>query len=447
MSATPTTLNLQQQELRLKGDLDLDDDTNSTNTNSTVSINSTASKRKSATDDEMPIFRMSEHSKITAKLTLPHLKRLCIAYGLKKTGTKPVLVERARTHCSKQCAATILQRVSRGYRSRMYVRHFIKNSTYARSTVAVNETDVYTMDDFTEVPHYQVFRFNDESDKMLYQFNMASFFKLLKIAIGPKDWTNVVSLRTIRICSNWRVESDTMPNLLNPYNRAPISNDVIRTFFTKMAYSRMMRYPVCVEFKEEELTPVQLVEGRILELFQDINALGNYADSNWLSALTHPQHIRFIQELYDIWSYRAELPMQAKCQICPPMGCLFANLNSVYQNPNSAAIMSEIRTAPFNVVREINLCVIDRLIRFGFTEDDRKLGAFYVLSALTLVSPGARNALPWLYQSVVTVTAPPVYYYAYTDPISPPVIYNLQNAINENNIINLINLNNINNLI
>ena len=75
MSATPTTLNLQQQELRLKGDLDLDDDTNTTNTNSTVSINSTASKRKSATDDEMPIFRMSEHSKITAKLTLPHLKR------------------------------------------------------------------------------------------------------------------------------------------------------------------------------------------------------------------------------------------------------------------------------------------------------------------------------------------------------------------------------------
>jgi hypothetical protein len=126
---------------------------------------------------------------------------------------------------------------------------------------------------------------------------------------------------------------------------------------------------------------------------------------------------------------------------------MFANLNSVYPNPNSAAIMSEIRTAPFNVVREINLCVIDRLIRFGLTEDDRKLGAFYVLSALTLVSPGARNALPWLYQSVVTVTAPPVYYYVYADPVSPPVIYNLQNAINEPNPINNINIiNNLNNL-
>jgi hypothetical protein len=187
----------------------------------------------------------------------------------------------------------------------------------------------------------------------------------------------------------------------------------------------MMRHPVCVEFKEEALSPMQLVEGRILELFQDINALGNYADSSWLSALMHPQHIRFVQELYDIWTYRAELSMQTKCQICPPLGCLFAN-------PNSTEVMNEIRIAPFNIVREINLCAIDRLIHSGITEDDRKLGAFYVLSALTLVSPGARDAMPWLYQSVVV--SPPVqqqqqyynnynnyYYYAYADPVSPPV--------------------------
>ena len=254
---------------------------------------------------------------------------------------------------------------------------------------------------------------------------MASFFKLLKTAIPIKDWTTTVTFRTIRACSGLDSHLDTLPNLLNPYNRAPISNVVVRTFFTKMAYSRMMRHPVCVEFKEEALTPMQLVEGRILELFQDINALGNYADSSWLSALMHPQHIRFVQELYDIWTYRAELSMQTKCQICPPLGCLFAN-------PNSTEVMNEIRIAPFNIVREINLCAIDRLIHSGITEDDRKLGAFYVLSALTLVSPGARDAMPWLYQSVVV--SPPVqqqqqyynnynnyYYYAYADPVSPPV--------------------------
>jgi hypothetical protein len=120
--------------------------------------------------------------------------------------------------------------------------------------------------------------------------------------------------------------------------------------------------------------------------------------------------------------------------------------------------MNEIRTAPFNVVREINLCVIERLIRSGVTEDDRKLGAIYVLSALTLVSSGARNAMPWLYQSVVVVAPPsPVspaspaspasqasqayqspenyhniynYYYAYADPGSPPTAAGVNYSIN-----------------
>lgn len=386
-----------------------------------MNTNTKQEKRLNTEFDLNVIFKIKEHSKITAKLTLPHLRRLCVAYGLKKTGTKPVLIERSRAHCLKQCAVSTLQRVARGYRSRMYVRQFMNNSTYRPSTAAVNETDVYTMDDFTDVPHYQLFRFLDNADGMIYEFNMASFFKLLKTAISIKDWTNTVTFRTIRACSN----SETPPNVLNPYNRSPISNVVVRSFFTKMAYSRMMRHPVCVEFKEEALSPMQLVEGRILELFQDINALGNYADSSWLSALMHPQHIRFVQELYDIWTYRAELSMQTKCQICPPLGCLFAN-------PNSTEVMNEIRIAPFNIVREINLCAIDRLIHSGITEDDRKLGAFYVLSALTLVSPGARDAMPWLYQSVVV--SPPVqqqqqyynnynnyYYYAYADPVSPPV--------------------------
>ena len=412
-----------------------------------MNTNTKQEKRLNTEFDLNVIFKIKEHSKITAKLTLPHLRRLCVAYGLKKTGTKPVLIERSRAHCLKQCAVSTLQRVARGYRSRMYVRQFMNNSTYRRSTAAVNETDVYTMDDFTDVPHYQLFRFLDNADGMIYEFNMASFFKLLKTAVSIKDWTNTVTFRTIRACSN----SETPPNVLNPYNRSPISNVVVRSFFTKMAYSRMMRHPVCVEFKEEALTPMQLVEGRILELFQDINALGNYADSSWLSALMHPQHIRFVQELYDIWTYRAELSMQTKCQICPPLGCLFAN-------PNSTEVMNEIRIAPFNIVREINLCAIDRLIHSGITEDDRKLGAFYVLSALTLVSPGARDAMPWLYQSVVV--SPPVqqqqqyynnynnyYYYAYADPVSPPVaaagaavvdaIYNIIN----NNILNNSNQN------
>jgi hypothetical protein len=151
---------------------------------------------------------------------------------------------------------------------------------------------------------------------------------------------------------------------------------------------------VYTEFKEDALTPQQALDARILDVFQDINKLGNYADSEWFSALKHPQYIWFIQELYDIWAYRAELSIQVKMQICPPYGQMFPSVT------NGILMIHEMRTAPFQRVREVCISTCERLVRSGVTHDDRYLGASYVLSALTLVSPKAREALPWLYQSV-----------------------------------------------
>jgi len=83
-------------------------------------------------------------------------------------------------------------------------------------------------------------------------------------------------------------------------------------------------------------------------------------------------------------------------------------------------MIHEMRTASFQRVRDVCISTCERLVRSGLTQDDRYLGASYVLSALTLVSPRARTALPWLYQSVaagsptmaagvgvVYITAPP----------------------------------------
>jgi hypothetical protein len=165
-------------------------------------------------------------------------------------------------------------------------------------------------------------------------------------------------------------------------------------FFNKLHFCRIMRLPVYTHFKSDELTPQQATDARILEVFQDINKLGNYADSDWFSRLSHPQYIWFIQELYDIWAYRAELSAQVKMQICPPYGQIFPSVT------NSILLMHEMRTAPFERVREVCISTCERLVRSGVTEDDRYLGASYVLSALTLVSPRAREALPWLYHSV-----------------------------------------------
>jgi hypothetical protein len=207
-----------------------------------------------------------------------------------------------------------------------------------------------------------------------------------------------------------------------------------------------MRLPVYTHFKSDELTPQQATDARILEVFQDINKLGNYADSDWFSRLSHPQYIWFIQELYDIWAYRAELSAQVKMQICPPYGQIFPSVT------NSILLMHEMRSAPFERVREVCISTCERLVRSGLTEDDRYLGASYVLSALTLVSPRAREALPWLYHSVAAGSstiggagagAGAGGIYTYNTYILPVPGMNNHETENNNNANILMNINNI----
>ena len=47
---------------------------------------------------------------------------------------------------------------------------------------------------------------------------------------------------------------------------------------------------------------------------------------------------------------------------------------------------------------------MENLLSKGINKDSKALGAFYILAALTLVSPSAAMALPWLYQSVAQNT-------------------------------------------
>jgi hypothetical protein len=44
---------------------------------------------------------------------------------------------------------------------------------------------------------------------------------------------------------------------------------------------------------------------------------------------------------------------------------------------------------------------MENMIYTGITADFKTLGAFQVLTALTIVSPQARISMPWLYESIV----------------------------------------------
>ena len=129
---------------------------------------------------------------------------------------------------------------------------------------------------------------------------------------------------------------------------------------------------------------------RTISLFQNIDSLGNYSSPEWFFSLNRNQIINFMRELCDIWNYRAQLSMEVKCNICPPIGDPFSNINIAYLlNENNL----------LNLKKKV-LNILEKLVNNGIDRDSRSLGSYYVLGALTLVNESAANSMPWLFQSV-----------------------------------------------
>lgn len=152
---------------------------------------------------------------------------------------------------------------------------------------------------------------------------------------------------------------------------------------------------IVISLPQDVLTPQQLFRQHVLRLFQNINSLGHYSDPEWFIALTYEQHITFLRELIDIWNYRAELSPQARRIIYPPYGDPFPHYVMGWITHQFYIYLS-----PENIIN-LNLTVIERFITSAVAEADRCLGSNFILCALTLVSIPAREALPWLYQSVM----------------------------------------------
>ena len=320
----------------------------------------------------------------------------------------------------------------------------LRGPALSNREICINETDFYSLDPIREIPNQQFFSYeeikvdhdndkcsNDEksnSKKLCYYgFDIASIYNLILSDNGVEN-EYALSRRLIFNESN------------NPYNRNKIMPNVVRDILKiikldrilsrkrvlknkKMTKNQMMNNGVNnnnnyeydnnnyvaennnnnaimgssmnIALPQDVLTPHQRFRQHVLQLFQTINALGHYSDPEWFVALTYEQHITFLRELIDIWNYRAELSPQARRTIYPPYGDPFPHYVLGWVTHQFYIYLS-----PENIIN-INLTVIERFITSALAEADRCLGSNFILCALTLVSIPAREALPWLYQSVM----------------------------------------------
>jgi hypothetical protein len=129
---------------------------------------------------------------------------------------------------------------------------------------------------------------------------------------------------------------------------------------------------------------------RMQDLFIQIDQLGNYTQVAWFSNLNLNQYIRLYRAIYEIWNYRGGLSRETKLKICP----FYGPFERIFQTP---IYYDELTLAQ---IQGACTSVFETLVFSGIDDDNRKLGTFHALSALTIVSTGARHAMPWLYESI-----------------------------------------------
>jgi hypothetical protein len=306
---------------------------------------------------------------IKRSYNISQLKIISKHYKLKVGGTKPVLLARVSTLLWLSTYAIKLQRVFRGALERKYIK--LHGPAARNRSLCTNDSDFVTLDNLNELPFHQFYSYKDK-DEFVYGFDFASIYSL--------------TAQKQPALTNKRITA-----ILNPYNRSEIPFEVFSDLEGLFRLSHILKTPLIFEHVDDVvLSNEQMLDLRILKLFQTIDSLGNYSDLSWFVSLSKPKLVRLVREITDIWHYRAQLTPEIKRKICPPCGDPFRN--------SSAQLFFEDN---INVVRKLTLDILEKLVNNGVNTDSRCLGAYYILGALTLVSEDAAASLPWLYQSML----------------------------------------------
>ena len=231
--------------------------------------------------------------------------------------------------------------------------------------LCTNECDFISMEPVEEISFHQFISYKDV-DGFIYGFD-------------------IVSLHNLFIKS----EENTIKN---PYNRNQMPDTIFKNIRALIRFGRILNINIHLDFDNDvkSVSDEKAIELRALTLFQNIDALGNYSNSNWFLSLNRVQLAKFSRELLDIWNYRAQIPAETKKNICPPHGHPFRNFAVSYVTHEENL---------WNVKKTI-IEIMEKFVNSGRDKDSKTLGAYYVLCALTLVSPDAATSMPWLFQAV-----------------------------------------------
>jgi hypothetical protein len=328
-----------------------------------VSKNIIISKNANKIDEIKTVLKVDNYEDLLKYYyNVKQLKQIAKEYKLKQTGNKSQLISRIYTHLHLSKIIIKIQKIFRGHIQRKYVNSH--GPGFKNRSLCVNNFDFLSMDELTKIENKQFYSFKDE-DGFIYGFDILSLYNLINKSNGV---------------------------VKNPFNQQPLSPIVINKFKTLLRLSKLLKIKVSTKLSDitTEVSYEKSVELRALTLFQNIDALGNYTNVQWFLTLNKNQLITYVKELMDIWFYRANISEATQREICYPTGDPFHRL----PEPEEVEAMDNL-----NDIRKIILYIMEKLVNSGINNENKCLGAYYVLSALTLVNYDAATSLYWLYEA------------------------------------------------
>lgn len=310
------------------------------------------------------------------KYKIPDLKEIAKHNNLKISGNKSILIDRIKDHFNKIKNIVKIQSILR--------MHLVKMTTKLRGialrnvNICVNISDFYSLEPLKNINYFDFFSYTDNNN-FTYGFDINSLMLLLK-----KPGT-----------------------VKNPYDRNKIPFNVIKNvsmiskltkyFFNKSYIIKHINNEPKT-YRENIIEKMRLIRNkdinnRIEELFYEIDNLGNYSSSLWFKNLNCHDYFNLLKYIYEIWSYRANIPTTTKRKICP----YFNPFQDGLENVNLRECHDSQNT---ELMQHSCLVVLENMIYTGINNEYKQIAAMHILSAITLVSNAARVSLPWLYESV-----------------------------------------------
>lgn len=324
-----------------------------------IALSGKASKKKIGADSfVLPTAREYDMLQ-TVNFNVSQLRQICKSGQVRCTGNKEQLRSRAYHLLFLTNQALVIQAWCRKNEKRQFAK---KGPWSTLRKPWVNTQDVLEMEDLSRDDVLGLWPLQEKEH--VFVFTLGSFAALIKSGDAKNPYTN----------------NPIPPNCI----------DAFRDHLRRATRTGVWKPPV-PDAPAAGQPPARSVRDRLRACFARMDQQGFYTQPEWLEELGAPALIRFMAEVADIWSFRAGLTRERQVRIWnDPLGFW-------YQNGRI--------TLPQHYCNRPELClraatgIIERLLTDVNDPTGTDLATMYILMAITLVSQGAREALPIMYEA------------------------------------------------